>query len=120
VTRFVVSRWKKIAGGLFRRRWERSPSINGTSACRSSPDRLSGESGPVLVPERAGRISGSLDDMIISLYAHGTSVRDNHSVQAEPAHLAVGIGADGGKHIPGIRPAKTPLPPVNRPAAGPR
>ncbi|SPL98638.1 Mobile element protein [[Actinomadura] parvosata subsp. kistnae] len=31
---------------------------------------------PVLVPKRAGRISGGLDDMIISLYAHGMSVRD--------------------------------------------
>jgi hypothetical protein len=26
---------------------------------------------PVLVPKRAGRISGGLDDMVISLYAHG-------------------------------------------------
>jgi putative transposase len=31
---------------------------------------------PVLVPKRSGRISGGLDDMIISLYAHGMSVRD--------------------------------------------
>ena len=31
---------------------------------------------PVLVPKRAGRVSGGLDDMIISLYAHGMSVRD--------------------------------------------
>src|SRR6266567_5806212 len=31
---------------------------------------------PVLVPRRSGRISGGLDDMIISLYAHGMSVRD--------------------------------------------
>jgi putative transposase len=31
---------------------------------------------PLLVPKRAGRISGGLDDMIISLYAHGMSVRD--------------------------------------------
>jgi putative transposase len=31
---------------------------------------------PVLVPKRAGRISGGLDDMIISLYAHGMTVRD--------------------------------------------
>ncbi|MFI7145129.1 transposase [Nonomuraea sp. NPDC050022] len=31
---------------------------------------------PVLVPTRAVRISGGLDDMIISLYAHGMSVRD--------------------------------------------
>ncbi|WP_438672088.1 IS256 family transposase [Spongiactinospora gelatinilytica] len=31
---------------------------------------------PVLVPKRAGRISGGLDAMIISLYAHGMSVRD--------------------------------------------
>jgi transposase-like protein len=31
---------------------------------------------PRLVPKRSGRISGGLDDMIISLYAHGMSVRD--------------------------------------------
>jgi putative transposase len=31
---------------------------------------------PVLIPKRAGRVAGGLDDMIISLYAHGMSVRD--------------------------------------------
>jgi transposase-like protein len=31
---------------------------------------------PLLVPKRPGRISGGLDDMIISLYAHGMTVRD--------------------------------------------
>ncbi|GLW06011.1 hypothetical protein Misp01_11410 [Microtetraspora sp. NBRC 13810] len=31
---------------------------------------------PILVPKRAGRVSGGLDDMIISLYSHGMSVRD--------------------------------------------
>jgi putative transposase len=31
---------------------------------------------PVLIPKRSGRIAGGLDDMIISLYAHGMSVRD--------------------------------------------
>jgi putative transposase len=31
---------------------------------------------PLLVPKRAGRVSGGLDDMIISLAAHGMSVRD--------------------------------------------
>jgi transposase-like protein len=30
---------------------------------------------PLLVPKRAGRIAGGLDDMVISLYAHGMSVR---------------------------------------------
>ncbi|WP_404828576.1 IS256 family transposase [Spongiactinospora rosea] len=118
---------------------------------------------PVLVPKRAGRISGGLDDMIISLYAHGMSVRDiqhhlrqvydtelsheaisnitdavleevrawqarpleavypvlfldaivvkvrdNHVVQAKPAYLAVGIDAEGAKHVLGIWLAKTP------------
>src|SRR6266567_5705126 len=29
---------------------------------------------PVLIPKRSGRISGGLDDMIISLYAHGMTV----------------------------------------------
>ena len=31
---------------------------------------------PMLIPKRSGRIAGGLDDMIISLYAHGMSVRD--------------------------------------------
>jgi transposase-like protein len=31
---------------------------------------------PLLIPKRSGRIAGGLDDMIISLYAHGMSVRD--------------------------------------------
>src|ERR1700693_4329269 len=31
---------------------------------------------PVLVPKRAGRVGGGLDDIVISLYAHGMSVRD--------------------------------------------
>ena len=31
---------------------------------------------PVLLPKRAGRVAGGLDDMVISLYAHGMTVRD--------------------------------------------
>jgi len=31
---------------------------------------------PLLIPKRSGRIAGGLDDMVISLYAHGMSVRD--------------------------------------------
>jgi putative transposase len=117
---------------------------------------------PLLVPKRAGRIAGGLDDMIISLYAHGMSVRDilhhleqvygtqlshetvsritdqvleevrawqsrpldavyavvfldaimvkvrdNQVVQNKPAYLAVGIDADGEKHVLGIWLAKT-------------
>jgi len=116
------------------------------------------------VPKRAGRVAGGLDDMIISLYAHGMSVRDilhhleqvygtqlsaetvsritdqvleevrawqsrpldpawavvfldaivvkvrdNQVVQNKPAYLAVGIDADGEKHVLGIWLAKTPL-----------
>ena len=113
---------------------------------------------PLLVPKRSGRIAGGLDDMIISLYAHGMSVRDilhhleqvygtqlshetvsriterragrspglavpaagtqavyavvfldaivvkvrdNHVVQNKPAYVAVGIDADGEKHVLG-------------------
>ena len=118
---------------------------------------------PLLVPKRSGRVSGGLDDMIISLYAHGMSVRDilhhleqvygtelshetvsritdavleevrawqsrpldpvyavvfldaimvkvrdNHVVQNKPAYLAVGVDADGEKHVLGIWLAKTP------------
>src|ERR1700678_1600886 len=40
------------------------------------PRDRAGSFEPVLVPKRAGRLSGGLDDMIISLYAHGMTVRD--------------------------------------------
>jgi transposase-like protein len=118
---------------------------------------------PVLIPKRSGRISGGLDDMVISLYAHGMTVRDilhhlqqvygtrmsaeqvsritdavldevrawqdrpldpvwavvfldaimvkvrdNHVVQNKPAYIAIGVDADGEKHVPGIWLAKTP------------
>jgi putative transposase len=36
-------------------------------------------------------------------------VRDNHVVQNKPAYLAIGIDADGDKHVLGIWLAKTPL-----------
>jgi transposase-like protein len=127
------------------------------------PRDRAGSFEPVLVPKRAGRIAGGLDDMVISLYAHGMSVRDithhleqvygtvlsaetvsriteavmeevrawqsrpldpvyavvfldaimvkvrdNQVVQNKPAYLAVGIDADGEKHVLGIWLAKTP------------
>ena len=114
------------------------------------------------MPKRSGRVAGGLDDMIISLYVHGMSVRDilhhleqvygtrlshetvsritdgvleevrawqtrpldpawavvfldaivvkvrdNHAVQNKPAYLAVGIDADGEKHVLGIWVART-------------
>ena len=40
------------------------------------PRDRAGTFDPVLIPKRSGRVSGGLDDMIISLYAHGMSVRD--------------------------------------------
>src|SRR5260370_38474136 len=45
---------------------------------------------PLLAPKRAGRISGGLDDMIISLYAHGMTVRDilRHLNQVDAAQLS--------------------------------
>ncbi|TDD59007.1 IS256 family transposase [Actinomadura rubrisoli] len=45
---------------------------------------------PVLVPKRAGRVAGGLDDMIISLYAHGMSVRDvqHHLLQVYGTELS--------------------------------
>ena len=45
---------------------------------------------PLLVPKRAGRIAGGLDDMVISLYAHGLSVRDilHHLEQAYGTQLS--------------------------------
>src|SRR5258708_37058752 len=40
------------------------------------PRDRAGTFDPVLIPKRSGRVSGGLDDMIISLYAHGMTVRD--------------------------------------------
>src|SRR5580704_1136169 len=40
------------------------------------PRDRAGSFEPLLVPKRAGRVAGGLDDMVISLYAHGMSVRD--------------------------------------------
>ena len=126
------------------------------------PRARAGTFEPVLVPKRAGRVAGGLDDMVISLYAHGMSVRDilhhleqvygtqlshetvsritdgvleevrawqsrpldpvwavvfldaivvkvrdNQVVQNKPAYIAVGVDADGEKHVPGIWLAKT-------------
>jgi transposase-like protein len=62
---------------------------------------------PVLVPKRSGRVAGGLDDMIISLYAIMVKVRDNQVVQSKLAYLAVGIDADGEKHVLGIWLART-------------
>jgi transposase-like protein len=40
------------------------------------PRDRAGSFEPALVPKRPGRVSGGLDDMVISLYAHGMTVRD--------------------------------------------
>jgi putative transposase len=40
------------------------------------PRDRNGSFEPLLLPKRSGRIAGGLDDMVISLYAHGMSVRD--------------------------------------------
>ena len=127
------------------------------------PRDRAGSFEPVLIPKRSGRVSGGLDDMIISLYAHGMTVRDilhhleqvygtklsheqvsritdqvleevrawqdrpldpvyaavfldaimvkvrdNHVVQNKPAYIALGVDADGEKHVLGIWLAKTP------------
>jgi putative transposase len=40
------------------------------------PHDRDGSFEPLLIPKRSGRVSSGLDDMIISLYAHGMSVRD--------------------------------------------
>ena len=127
-------------------------------ACRAQvPRDRAGTFEPVLVPKRSGRVAGGLDDMVISLYAHGMSnrdiihhlrqvygtelspatvsaitdavleevkawqsrpldpvyavvfldaivvkVRDNQVVQNKPACIAVGVDADGEKHVLGI------------------
>jgi putative transposase len=127
------------------------------------PRDRAGSFEPLLVPKRAGRVSGGLDDMIVSLYAHGMSnrdiihhlrqvygtelsastvsavtdavleevkawqsrpldpvyavvfldaivvkVRDNQVVQNKPAYVAIGVDADGEKHVLGIWLARTP------------
>ncbi|MEU8403136.1 transposase, partial [Nonomuraea sp. NPDC048892] len=56
-------------------------------------------------PAAAEHLDAAREDLI----AFAVKVRDNHSVQAEPAYLAVGIDADGDKHVLGIWLAKTPL-----------
>ena len=126
------------------------------------PRDRAGSFEPLLIPKRSGRIAGGLDDMVISLYAHGMSVRDivhhleqvydtrmsaetvsritdqvleevrawqnrpldpayavvfldaivvkvrdNAAVQKKPAYLAIGVDADGEKHVLGIWLAKT-------------
>jgi len=126
------------------------------------PRDRNGSFEPLLIPKRSGRIAGGLDDMVISLYAHGMSVRDivhhleqvygtrlsaetvsritdavleevkawqnrpldpvyavvfldaivvkvrdNAAVQKKPAYLAIGIDADGEKHVLGIWLART-------------
>src|ERR1039457_679618 len=126
------------------------------------PRDRAGSFEPLLVPKRAGRIAGGVAGMVISLYAHGMSVRDithhleqvygtvlsaetvsriteavmeevrawqsrpldpayavvfldaiivkvrdSQIVQNKPAYLAIGIDADGEKHVLGIWLAKT-------------
>jgi transposase-like protein len=46
------------------------------AGARQVPRDRDGSFEPLLIRKRAGRVSGGLDDMIISLYAHGMSVRD--------------------------------------------
>jgi putative transposase len=48
---------------------------------------------PLLVPKRAGRIAGGLDDMVISLYARGMSVRDA-ATAGEGARFWGGVMSD--------------------------
>jgi putative transposase len=127
------------------------------------PRDRAGSFEPVLVPKRAGRVAGGLDDMVISLYAHGMSVRDiihhlrqvygtelsaetvsritdqvleevkawqsrpldpvyavvfldaivvkvrdSQVVQNKPACIAIGVDADGEKHVLGIWLSRTP------------
>src|SRR5260370_42591070 len=63
----------------------------GTVGLRVPRDRA-GSFEPLLVPKRAARIAGGLDDMIISLYAHGMSVRDilHHLEHVSATHLSHG------------------------------
>src|ERR1700722_8390806 len=54
------------------------------------PRDRAGSFEPVLVPKRAGRVAGGLDDMVISLYAHGMSNRDiiHHLAQVYGTELS--------------------------------
>ena len=48
------------------------------------PRDRAGSFEPLLIPKRAGRVAGGLDDMIISLYAHGMSVEPGGEIP--PGH----------------------------------
>jgi putative transposase len=54
------------------------------------PRDRAGSFEPVLVPKRSGRVAGGLDDMVISLYAHGMSNRDiiHHLAQVYGTELS--------------------------------
>src|ERR1700722_7624630 len=127
------------------------------------PRDRAGSFEPVLVPKRAGRVAGGLDDMVMPLLADGmpnrdiihhlrqvygtelsastvsaitdavleevkawqsrpldpayavvfldaivVKVRDSQVVQNKPAYIAVGVDADGEKHVLGIWLSRTP------------
>jgi hypothetical protein len=79
---------------------------------------------PLLVPKRAGRVAGGLDDMVISLYAHGMSVRDilHHLEQVygtQLSHETVSRITDGvlERSGPGS-PGRWPPPPGRAPGSG--
>src|ERR1700691_2500233 len=57
-------------------RHERGGAGNARNGAIAKTVQTGGGPVPLLVPKRAGRIAGGLDDMVISLYAHGMSVRD--------------------------------------------
>src|SRR5215213_4701790 len=97
-------------------RHDRAGHGSGNSRNGSTPKRLGTEVGdvdlatprdrngsfePRLVPKGQRRVDG-LSDMIISLYAGGVTVRDNHQVRNKAAHIAVGVDCDGIKHVLGI------------------
>ncbi|MET8986962.1 transposase [Nonomuraea wenchangensis] len=46
---------------------------------------------------------------MVFLDAIVVKVRDNHTVQAKPAYVAIGVDTDGDKHVLGIWLAKIPL-----------
>jgi Transposase, Mutator family len=64
---------------------------------------------PLLIPKRSGRVAGGLDDMIISLYAHGMSVRDilHHLEQVygtQLSHETAFAASPSGEEVPPGRP----------------
>lgn len=97
-------RESKAGGGHANSRngsYPKTPSTPVGEAAVQVPRDRDGSFTPRLAPKHSRRLGG-LDEMIISLYAGGMTVRDNGRVLPKAAHIAIGVDMDGFKHVPGI------------------